>query len=278
MASAFPLPDSCRMSAFLTATLSAGTEAALTARETNMLRMVFQYTGSSRWSVSSGSTFLLSGAAVLLLPGQYAAGVYMSEETCFSLLSISGALPDSALLFTPRQLSSVDTEKVLRLAGRPDALERSCGQEKWRELAARALSSAGEDTESGSAEIPACIRAMKEIIDTQYGCDVSLDSLSTRLGRSKYYLSHLFRACYGTTPGAYLSAVRMESAERLLRQTKLNVGEIGKRVGLENPPYFISLFKKRFGMTPQQYRIVKHDLHFNIESPLPGSTRSSGEG
>ena len=255
------LPVSCRIAAFTTIALSEGSEYMLPAQEANMLLLIFQYAGSSRWSISSGDMFRLSETTALLLPGQYAEIVYALEETRFSIIRIYNALPDDAPLLAPRKALPETAAGILALVEQLSADRLPNEQGQWREALEEALSSFSSDLKTNATEIPACVQSMKELLDTQYMGDVSLDSLSVRLGRSKYYLARLFREHYGTTPGAYLSTVRLEKARRLLGETKLNVGEIGKRVGLENAPYFISLFKRHYGMTPQQYRMAMHDLH-----------------
>ena len=46
----------------------------------------------------------------------------------------------------------------------------------------------------------------------------------------------------------------MEHAAELLRGTHLSVTEIAAACGIENSSYFYTLFKKQFGMTPNEYK------------------------
>jgi AraC family transcriptional regulator of adaptative response / methylphosphotriester-DNA alkyltransferase methyltransferase len=52
----------------------------------------------------------------------------------------------------------------------------------------------------------------------------------------------------------YVQGKRMEKARKLLADPRLTVAEVGRSVGLSNPPYFITLFKQRTGLTPARYR------------------------
>lgn len=52
------------------------------------------------------------------------------------------------------------------------------------------------------------------------------------------------------TPVAYLQGIRLDKAREQLARTNMSVAEVGSSVGLPNPSYFISLFKRTFGMTP----------------------------
>ena len=41
---------------------------------------------------------------------------------------------------------------------------------------------------------------------------------------------------------------------RLLENTDLKTGEIAEKIGIENVSYFLRVFKKTYGTTPQEYR------------------------
>ncbi|WOC32660.1 MULTISPECIES: helix-turn-helix domain-containing protein [Caproicibacterium] len=102
---------------------------------------------------------------------------------------------------------------------------------------------------------PASIRALKQILDTRYREKLTLDALAKELHWNKYKLDKDFKLYYGSSPFAYLLNVRVEEACCLLRNTNRSVLEIGAAVGIENPSYFIRLFKKRVGLSPLAYRI-----------------------
>lgn len=108
-------------------------------------------------------------------------------------------------------------------------------------------------------EIPAHVQQMKLLMDTEYDQELSLDVLAARLGKSKYQLSRAFCHYYHDTPGAYLTSVRLNRAAELLRNTQLPVKEISLQVGFPNDAYFISLFKKHFGVPPRQYRMARRE-------------------
>lgn len=121
----------------------------------------------------------------------------------------------------------------------------------------KSLWSDGSQEDEAPMQIPPQIQRMKELIDTQFGTELSLDALAQQLGQSKFHLSRTFQACYHMTPGAYLICVRLRQAARLLQTTKLPIKEIGSQVGYPNDAYFIALFKKHYGLTPKQYRTGK---------------------
>ncbi len=60
---------------------------------------------------------------------------------------------------------------------------------------------------------------------------------------------------FGTTVFGYLFEYRMEMACRLLLDSEMNVQEIGNNIGYEHHSHFPTAFKRRFGVSPLEYRM-----------------------
>lgn len=86
---------------------------------------------------------------------------------------------------------------------------------------------------------------------------VTLQQLAAKFGLSVPYLSKLLKTAWGCGFAEILQHVRLERAKELLVTTALPITEISASVGYENDAYFISIFKKAFGITPQKYRREK---------------------
>ncbi|MNP32799.1 HTH-type transcriptional regulator YdeO [compost metagenome] len=52
----------------------------------------------------------------------------------------------------------------------------------------------------------------------------------------------------------YLMNVRMEAAQNMLRLSDLKAFEIADQVGFADPNYFSFCFRKKFGISPKEYR------------------------
>ena len=59
---------------------------------------------------------------------------------------------------------------------------------------------------------------------------------------------------------------RFQKATKYLVETDLQVEEVAVSVGYENVSYFYRQFKKRYGMTPRQYRVVHSQSFGNRKS------------
>ncbi len=68
------------------------------------------------------------------------------------------------------------------------------------------------------------------------------------------HLSRLFRESYGMGFQAYLQTIRMGKASTLLEETTLSVAQIARRTGYTDVSRFCMHFKRRFDMSPSQWR------------------------
>ncbi len=96
---------------------------------------------------------------------------------------------------------------------------------------------------------------LQNYITENFGRDISLSRLAKSLGFSEEYLIRLFKKDILCTPYEFLIRVRMENARHMLANSKLSVAEIASSCGYPNFSFFSSSFKKRFAMSPSEYRV-----------------------
>ena len=96
-------------------------------------------------------------------------------------------------------------------------------------------------------------------IHTHLRYDLSVEALAGMefLGTSRY--RELFRSITGTSPIEYITRLRIERAKDLLTQTDMTVSEVAEAVGYDTRHYFQSLFKRRVGKTPGEWRAGLRD-------------------
>ncbi|MCD8052882.1 MAG: AraC family transcriptional regulator [Lachnospiraceae bacterium] len=83
---------------------------------------------------------------------------------------------------------------------------------------------------------------------------ISLQSLGEKFSISPSHLSRLFSHAFHCSPINYLINARMAKATEYLGKTDKPIAEIAELVGYDNPFYFASLFSKRIGCSPTEYR------------------------
>jgi AraC family transcriptional regulator len=83
-----------------------------------------------------------------------------------------------------------------------------------------------------------------------------LGALAKETAMSKFHFSRLFKKATGLTPSQYFIRQRIQRAQQLLRETDLNVTEIGLSVGYSNPSHFSQVFRRAVGVSPGDYRLA----------------------
>lgn len=78
--------------------------------------------------------------------------------------------------------------------------------------------------------------------------------LSEKFGVSTSTLKKYFRGVYGTSIYAYLRTYRLQTAQKMLMETQLQITEIANKIGYENPNKFSSAFRKVYGISPTEFR------------------------
>lgn len=99
---------------------------------------------------------------------------------------------------------------------------------------------------------PSPIRKCVSFIDVNLHSKITLDELSEISGLSKDYLSQLFKKTTGLTVTDYIMKKRLSSAKQLLDRD-VSISDTAYALGFCSESYFISCFKKKYGITPREY-------------------------
>ena len=103
--------------------------------------------------------------------------------------------------------------------------------------------------------IPKKIRLAKECITQNFfDSQLSISSVAERLGVSTAYLRREFSLIYKKSPVAFLRDIRIGYAKNLLQSEYLTVEEIAEQSGFSSSSYFIQVFRKCLGTSPDRYR------------------------
>ncbi|MEA2313149.1 MAG: AraC family transcriptional regulator [Solirubrobacteraceae bacterium] len=93
-----------------------------------------------------------------------------------------------------------------------------------------------------------------DIVDREYGSDLSLDDIARRVASSRRQLQRAYAEIGDTTFRDHLTRVRMHKAAELLAGRSLTVREVAHRVGYRQPAQFAKAFRRHLGVAPSDYR------------------------
>jgi AraC-like DNA-binding protein len=84
---------------------------------------------------------------------------------------------------------------------------------------------------------------------------ISLDHLARLTNLTPKYLSRLFRGETGQTLSSFIESSRIDEAKSLLVYSRYSYSRISEYLSFSSHSYFISVFKRRVGMTPREFRL-----------------------
>lgn len=83
---------------------------------------------------------------------------------------------------------------------------------------------------------------------------LSIDALANQACYSVSRYSELFKQKTGYSPIQFFIRLKIQKSCEYLYFTNLNIKEICKEVGFDDPYYFSRMFKKQIGLSPMQYK------------------------
>ena len=98
------------------------------------------------------------------------------------------------------------------------------------------------------------IKAILEYIKINYMNPISIKDLANVVNFSEHYFMRFFKKYMGMTCVDYINEYRLNIATNLLETTDMSIMEIAVKVGVNNISYFNKIFKKKFNLTPKEYR------------------------
>lgn len=167
-------------------------------------------------------------------------------ETYFAIASSIASL----IHRTKKWLADTIGDDFYTVAGGPP-MQSVRELRSWSErvIASYRLSVSSVEKDSRSS----IIRKVQDYIAHNPGT-ASLQTISSSVYLNPSYLSKIYKLETGEGISEYILRVRMEKSILLLAQSPDKIYEISVLLGYQKPSYFIQLFKKHYGMTPQEYR------------------------
>lgn len=104
-------------------------------------------------------------------------------------------------------------------------------------------------TDAGSPLVEAAVAIIQEEFPFLEG----VDELAERLEVSAAHLGRVFSKKTGTSPGRYITRVRIEYSKLLLRDPDTTIGYVAEASGFANANYFAKVFRRETGLSPSEY-------------------------
>jgi AraC-like DNA-binding protein len=98
--------------------------------------------------------------------------------------------------------------------------------------------------------------AITAYVDTHFTEPLSNKSLSAQFGYNEAYFSRMFKKNTGVCLSQHIQALRLDLAQKLLRDTNESIAAIAIRCGFSDVFYFSNRFKRYCEKTPREFRAL----------------------
>ncbi len=207
-------------------------------------------------------TELMQGGFILFAPGEAQNHIYTGENTgeyyyihfdCESLPSENGLKTNRVYNITFDRTFCALFEEIIEMTMQKDiCYEKLCTYKFLYLLALLEKSTIIRKNE----KVPYYNKISRGIqyINRYFYVEKDLDGYAEICNMSKFHFLRVFKETTGVTPVEYRNNIRIEHGAELLKNTDFSVEEIGLRVGFSSLAYFSCCFKKKYGVSPKEYR------------------------
>lgn len=91
-------------------------------------------------------------------------------------------------------------------------------------------------------------------MNIEYQSDYTLEDYAVMCNMSKYHFLRIFKEITGVSPLEYRNDIRLNHAKEQIIYTATPINEIAENAGYTSSSYFCQAFKKKFSISPIQYR------------------------
>jgi AraC family transcriptional regulator len=237
--------------------------------------VLVQLEGTLRVQAGAENSELTTGSALLLNPSESATGTgkatsYLSLELSSALLfdsALRSRLVTSGARIELRGPLAINAERLNQIATdiARELEQAEAGQElvlaaMVEQIAIHLLRDHANVQRSDEMELSRAglvdrrIRRAVELMQIKMDEELSLSEIAAAAYLSPFHFARLFKKITGSSPHAYLAAMRANRAQILLAETDLSITEIASRVGYQSPSHFTKAFRTATGLTPRAFR------------------------
>lgn len=112
----------------------------------------------------------------------------------------------------------------------------------------------GSGDETAGSRFQGKMKLVLKEVENRYAEPLTVKEMAGMCGYSASHFMKFFRRQMGMSFVEYLNDYRLLMAARMLASTEETVTEIARLSGFDQPSYFNRLFRRKYGMTPSEYR------------------------
>lgn len=98
------------------------------------------------------------------------------------------------------------------------------------------------------------VEEARDYIRQNFNRSIGLNEISERFFINPYYFSQLFKKKTGMKYQDYVTELRIDRAQRLLKESDLKLYEICEMIGYSDMNHFNRIFEREVGLKPGEYR------------------------
>ena len=103
-------------------------------------------------------------------------------------------------------------------------------------------------------DAPRAIEEVLSYISSHFSQEITVPQLAARTYMSEYHFIRVFSREVGLTPHAYITRMRVRTAEYMLVNGSADISDISKKCGFSSTTVMGAAFRRLVGMSPTQYR------------------------
>ncbi|MFA9195033.1 AraC family transcriptional regulator [Flavobacterium sp. FBOR7N2.3] len=215
------------------------------------------------WIKINGKTINLKPNTGFIIPENTAHKYGSSLKDAWSIYWIHFAGNYAATLYNRFSTSSEEAIKIAFDQSRISLLneiikllENNLSDEKIESIHFKLLTFFSSICYSNTAEIPIEDKISHSIsfMKAHLSQVLTIDELANQAFYSVSRYSELFKQKTGYSPIQFFIRLKIQKSCEYLNFTNLNIKEICKEVGFDDPYYFSRMFKKQIGLPPMQYK------------------------
>ena len=237
----------------------------------------FYSANGNTWSLSSGQMFLVQPNNTIVYcsdgiePWSYAWIGFRGSETK-AILKQCGFTKNNLVLPSPApdEFACCFDELFEHVSiSYADSLYRESILLKLLSILCHSYSqlSGKEEFRQNSGSGSAYVNQVIDYINEMYMKGISVADIANHIGISQAYLNHIFQEELNLSVQNFLIDFRLYKAAMQLVNTSLSIKEISHLVGYRDPLVFSKAFKRKFEVSPRQYRDYEVKMEIRKKRP-----------